>query len=55
MIDIIVTKLKYKHHDLSIIWLVILRELYKLYAVWPAHGNELKFIANDYLYNCSLM
>ena len=29
-------------------------KLYK-YAVWPEHGNELKSIANDCLYNCSLM
>ena len=50
MFDILVTWLQYKHHDLSIIWLV----LYK-YAVWTEHGNELKFIANDCLYNCSGM
>ena len=34
--------------------LVISRKLYK-YAVWPEHGNEQKSIANDCLYNCSLM
>ena len=31
---------------------MISRKLYK-YAVWPEHGNELKSIANDCLYNCS--
>ena len=54
IIDIIVTSLQYKHYDLSIIWPVVSRKLYK-YAVWPEHGNELKYIANDWLYNCSLM
>ena len=54
MFDIIVTYLQYKHNDLSVILLVISRKLYK-YAVWPEHGNELKSIANDCLYNCSLM
>ena len=39
MVDIVVTKLQYKHHGLSIMWLVMSRKLYK-YAVWPEHGNE---------------
>ena len=54
MFDIIDTYLQYKHHDFSSIWPVKSQKLYK-YAVLPEHGNELKSIANDCLYNCSVM
>ena len=54
MFDILVTSLQYKHHDLSIIWHVISRKWYK-YVVLAEHGNELKYIANEWLYNCSGM
>ena len=53
MLYIRVIYLKYKYHDLSIIWLVISQKLYKN-AVWTEHVDELKTTANDCLYDCTL-
>ena len=53
MFDITTTYIQNKHHDLSIIWLIS-RTPHK-FAFWTEHDDELKNIANDCMYYCTLL